>query len=422
MLVCAVSTAQINIGDKLEQKARERLERRVDRTIDQGFDKTEEGVDQGARSATKRKDKDGTDGTEEIEHSPSHTGAEGGSSNAGTAATSARMTAYGKFDFVPGDKVIAMEDYMQDAIGDFPGRWNTNTSGEVVTISGHEGRWLKLSGEGFYYPEFLGTIPENATVEFGAAVLEEYGLTCRGITVHFMQDGNLLKEDRTARVSVGIHPDQRGHTDIVVYDVNKELVMTNRRNQDHFVEGGVAPVAQVSLWRQKNRLRVYLNEEKVWDIPRAFQNDVDYRMTFESGTCKVSPYLGNLRVAAGAPDTRNKLITEGRFVTSGILFDSGSDRIRPESHGTIKEIATVLQENGDVRVRIIGHTDSDGDDARNLELSKRRAAAVKEILASEFKLDGARMETDGKGESQPAGPNDTPQGKANNRRVEFVKL
>jgi outer membrane protein OmpA-like peptidoglycan-associated protein len=133
-------------------------------------------------------------------------------------------------------------------------------------------------------------------------------------------------------------------------------------------------------------------------------------------------YFKDLRVAAGAPDTRNKLITEGRLVTRGILFDSGSDRIKPESYGTLKEIGTVLTENPGVRVRIIGHTDSDGEEAVNLELSKRRAAAVREALVKEFAVDGGRLETDGKGEGTPAGPNDSPQGKANNRRVEFVKL
>jgi len=99
-----------------------------------------------------------------------------------------------------------------------------------------------------------------------------------------------------------------------------------------------------------------------------------------------------------------------------------SDRIRGESYGTLKEIATVLKENATVRVRIVGHTDADGDDAANLDLSQRRAAAVKAVLTSEFGIDAARMETDGRGETEPAAGNDTPAGKAANRRVEFVKL
>ena len=121
-------------------------------------------------------------------------------------------------------------------------------------------------------------------------------------------------------------------------------------------------------------------------------------------------------------DTRNKLITEGEFVTRGILFDVNSDKIKPESYGILKEIGTVLKENPTVKVKIVGHTDSDGDDAKNLDLSKRRAAAVKNALNTEFGIAADQMETDGKGETQPSDPNTTPQGKANNRRVEFIKL
>ncbi|MEJ7674299.1 MAG: OmpA family protein [Chitinophagaceae bacterium] len=90
--------------------------------------------------------------------------------------------------------------------------------------------------------------------------------------------------------------------------------------------------------------------------------------------------ISNLKLAVGAPDTRNKLITEGKFVTRGILFDINSDKIKPESYGAIKDIATVLKENADVKVKIVGHTDSDGDDNSNLELSKRRAASYKNCI------------------------------------------
>jgi outer membrane protein OmpA-like peptidoglycan-associated protein len=170
-----------------------------------------------------------------------------------------------------------------------------------------------------------------------------------------------------------------------------------------------------------------MNEEKVLDLPRAFAAGKTYdMMMFEIWSDMnndVDRYLiNNLNLAVGAPDTRNKLITEGKFVTTGILFDVNSDKIKPESYGVLKEIAGVLNENPEVKVKIVGHTDSDGKDADNLVLSKRRAESVKAALINEFKIDATRMDTDGKGESQPVDKNDTPQGKANNRRVEFIKL
>jgi flagellar motor protein MotB len=180
----------------------------------------------------------------------------------------------------------------------------------------------------------------------------------------------------------------------------------------------------IAIWRQRQRVRVYMNQEKVWDLPRAAAAAAKFNalVFFVPGGCgNCEYYLAGLRVATGAPDTRNKIITEGKWVTHGILFDVNSDRIKPESYGTLKEMAGVLTESSDLKVVIVGHTDSDGDDAANMDLSKRRAAAVKSTLVSEFKIDAGRLETDGKGESQPIDKNDNPAGKANNRRVEFIK-
>ena len=88
----------------------------------------------------------------------------------------------------------------------------------------------------------------------------------------------------------------------------------------------------------------------------------------------------------------------------------------------MKSIADVLIENPDVRVRVAGHTDSDGNADANIDLSKRRAAAVKACLEKEFGSAGSRIETDGKGQTEPLVPNNTVEGKAKNRRVEFVKI
>ncbi|HSN61747.1 MAG TPA: OmpA family protein, partial [Ferruginibacter sp.] len=131
--------------------------------------------------------------------------------------------------------------------------------------------------------------------------------------------------------------------------------------------------------------------------------------------------LGNIRLAIGAPDTRNKLVTEGKFVTHGILFDVNSDQIKPSSYGALKDIAQVLTENAGLKVLIVGHTDTDGEPAANLELSKKRAQAVKTFISKEFSIDSGRLQTDGKGETQPIEKNTTDEGKANNRRVEFIR-
>ena len=176
----------------------------------------------------------------------------------------------------------------------------------------------------------------------------------------------------------------------------------------------------IAIWVQKTRVRLYQNENKLFDTPKAFPTGCvkPDRLRFEDGAAMVS----NIRIAVGAPDMRNKLLTEGKLVTYGIYFDVNKDVVKPESYGTLKEIAKVLTENPGVRVKIIGHTDSDGADAANLDLSKRRGASVKNELVKSFGIDVSRLESDGMGKSQPVAPNDSPVNKALNRRVEFIKL
>lgn len=346
-----------------------------------------------------------------------------------TAATSApaapSFASYSKFDFVPGERIVAAEDFAQDAIGDFPARWNTNASGEIVTIAGQPGRWLKLTRAGFFTPEFITDLPDNVTVEFDLTTPPDFN---GGFPLQtaFVQLADLKKPAEWQGASNNFfftaHVSPTRGTSELTSRQDGESAAGNQTQTTQLAATG-KPV-HIAVWRQRQRVRVYMNQEKVWDIPRAAAASAKFNslVFFVSGGCgDCEYYLANLRVATGAPDTRNKILTEGKWVTHGILFDVNSDRIKPESYGTLKEMAGVLTESSDLKVLIVGHTDSDGDDATNMDLSKRRAASVKATLASEFKIDASRMDTDGKGETQPIDKNDNAAGKANNRRVEFIK-
>ena len=204
---------------------------------------------------------------------------------------------------------------------------------------------------------------------------------------------------------------------------NGDSAAANQATTPQLAAKNGAPI-HIAVWRQRQRVRVYFNQEKLWDVPRGLAASAKPNTIFFSlpeADPELAYYITNIRVATGEPDTRNKILTDGKWISHGILFDVNSDRIKGESYGSVKEIAAVLTENKDLKIQIVGHTDSDGDDAANLDLSKRRAASVKAALANEFKIDASRMETDGKGESQPVDSNDTPAGKANNRRVEFIR-
>jgi outer membrane protein OmpA-like peptidoglycan-associated protein len=130
----------------------------------------------------------------------------------------------------------------------------------------------------------------------------------------------------------------------------------------------------------------------------------------------------SIRVAAGGKKLYDVLAAKGRVSTQGILFDTGSDRLRPESTPTLTEIGEMLKAHPDLKVAIEGHTDNVGQPAANEALSEKRAAAVKEYLVGRLGIDAARLTTAGYGNTKPVAPNTTPEGRQNNRRVEFVKM
>ncbi|MEP6885257.1 MAG: OmpA family protein [Gammaproteobacteria bacterium] len=116
-----------------------------------------------------------------------------------------------------------------------------------------------------------------------------------------------------------------------------------------------------------------------------------------------------------------RLAVDKKVDVYGIYFDFASDRLRPESAPVLAEIAAVLSKNGGWKLGISGHTDNVGGDASNLELSRLRALAVKSTLVEQYKIAADRMSTGGFGASQPQSTNDTPDGRARNRRVELVR-
>lgn len=124
----------------------------------------------------------------------------------------------------------------------------------------------------------------------------------------------------------------------------------------------------------------------------------------------------NVRVAAGG----NKF-TESKIVTHGINFDIDKASIKPESMGTLNMIVKVMKNNPDVKFEIDGHTDNTWESAHNLTLSQQRADAVEDQLMK-MGIDQSRLTTKGLGDTKPISDNNSPEGKANNRRVEFVKI
>ncbi|HEX8315412.1 MAG TPA: OmpA family protein [Flavisolibacter sp.] len=420
LMIAIPAISQAQLGGLLK-KAKNKVEQRIENKVDNEMNKTLDQVE----------------------------GKQTTSSNTSTTATSASSTeqpteekpslkSYSKFDFVPGEKIIYAEDFAQDAIGELPLTWNSSGKGEVQTIEGKQGKWLRGFENTFYLTGNKKSFGENYTVEFDAIFY--FQPKVKGYVLPYWKAGLMSSGGMDPADNSFLRDQGKFNATQITFSpgsngaafVESEAKGSPSFKSDRMYLGDLTPffnqVVHYSVQVQKTRFRMWINDRKVFDIPRAMiAKDTMNQLYFylESSNYEedeIGLFVSNIKVATGLPDTRHKLIEEGKFSTTGILFDVNAATIKPESNGVLKELGGLLNEHKDVKIKIIGHTDSDGTDAANLELSKKRSEAVKAALAKDYSIDESRIQTDGKGESTPVGDNKTKEGKAQNRRVEFIKL
>lgn len=331
-------------------------------------------------------------------------------------------------DFVSGSKVIFEEKFGQDAEGDFPVNWFTNSSGEIQNLNNK--KWLQLSDKGSFTPNNITKLPENFTFEFDVTTTDNFNFYSTPLNIVFTE--KTTKADnvwntvikRKEGVVFSVHPtsslSKQGRSEVFVISEKKEI-LKNKVDISEFNNNN--NTVRVQVWRQKNRFRMYIDGKKAWDLPSAF-GDANYnQIIFFIGTYKNSTdklFISNLRLAEAGEDKRHKLLETGNFTTNEILFDVNKATIKPASFKILDELGKALAENPSVHVSITGHTDNDGNDDANQKLSENRAKAVAQYFQTKYKISSSRLETYGKGESEPLNDNTSAEDKKQNRRVEFV--
>jgi len=329
------------------------------------------------------------------------------SSGSGTSTPVAAedMTLYTKYDFIPGNRVIFYDDLSDEEEGEFPFRWNLNNGVFEIARMGGE-YWILCTDAGSIVPKTpVGPLPEMYTVE-----MEIYG-----VGPEFSQPYFYIQWLDTSGKRIGQFQIRSTSTSLQIQ--GKELA--SKLLRESLSKG----VHTMRIMATKRSIKCFINQVRVANVPRIEGfNPVGFNVFMdpynkEGNYCMIKSF----RFAEGGKSMRDQLDEDGKIVTHGILFDPGSHTIKGESFKTLKLIGRLFEDDSELRLSIEGHTDSDGSEADNSELSHNRSKAVVNYLIQTYGINADRLESRGWGESKPIDTNDTPEGKANNRRVELVK-
>jgi outer membrane protein OmpA-like peptidoglycan-associated protein len=338
--------------------------------------------------------------------------------------SSEKLKPWSKYNFVPGDKVIFQDDLTGEESGEFPSRWDL-IKGSAENASFDGGNVINFENKSIITPlmETDEYLPEVFTIEFDAYYDEQ---RMDSYVYHQLYkirfwNGDSYVVFRDLEVS---------YNPINIYRYGASLSGKVKGVKKEF-EGFEGSLKQKQpVWRHiaiafnKRSLKVFVDQYRALNIPNLGFKPTMVSIETYTNTHIKEPYvraIKNIRIAEGGKKLYERVMADGKFVTNGILFDVNKATIKPESMGVINEIVKMMNEHPELKFSIEGHTDSDGSENSNQILSGKRSESVKEALAG-LGIDSSRMQTKGFGESVPMDSNTTPEGKANNRRVEFIKI
>jgi OmpA-OmpF porin, OOP family len=314
------------------------------------------------------------------------------------------------YDFVPGERVIFYSDFTGDQVGNFPERLQfVEGNMEVAELDGR--RVMRATSQSKLTIPLPEVLPQRFTIE-----------------IDVINRPALAGEDFHLRGSVGTVADNR--TSIIGWGSDGVALVgggggevkpaSSEANRLRYL----GKPAQLRILGDGKYIKVYLDEKRMANVPNAnFERSNVLHLIIDARSDENPAYIGRIRVAESRKSLYDDLAANGRVATQGLLFDVGSDLLRPESTPTLMQIAAMLEQHPELRLRIEGHTDNVGAKDANRTLSDRRAAAVKAVLVGAYyHVNAGRLESKGLGDTKPAGTNATPEGRSNNRRVELVKM
>lgn len=399
LMIVSSQNAQAQLFKKIKNEVKNRVERKA---VTKAGDATDHAMDKIEDGATGKKN---NGGSEEGEMSPD---------NKADKSKGASTASYRNYDFVPGDKIIFEPDLSAEPDAELPARFAVQSgNAEIQSYKGEKILHLQADGNATITPLMSSEnyLPDQFTLEFDMMYENDdsYFRYVNDFEVQFRKaEDNNYKNYPLFR--------------FVIENNSRSVFGNQSAGSQNFQEALSKSVNTGNVW---HHIAIYVRK----NIGKAYidQYRVVATNTLPAGAGKLAIKtdrygikIRNFRLAAGGDDKYSRIVTDGKFITHGILFEVGKSTIRPESMGTLNEIVKLMKEHADLLFEINGHTDSDGKADANMRLSEERASAVKAKLV-EMGIEESRLTTKGFGATRPIDKNDTAEGKANNRRVEFVK-
>ena len=396
--------------EKVKREAENRAERRVDKGIDKVYDEAEDEIDgkNKKNKKTKKKKSEVKKAKEKAEVAEDNNKKTNSSIKSDTHQP---KVVWNRFDFVPGDTVIFEDGPGADEEnGEFPSRWDLYKGGAeiaevdgkpVITFTTEAGNMYSKGIVPYLKDAEQDYLPDVFTIEFDAFFLPKVYNNRYYITFY---DRKNQKYFKNAQTDIFVNS-------IEFVDSEGKLKDKNRGNWD--TEGGWR---HISIAFTKGKFKMYLEDQRLVNIPHFKGNPTGVTLSagFEGN------YIKNFRIAKGGVKYYKRVLSEGKIIVNGIKFDINKATLKPESMGPINRIYKLMKKQPKLKFSVEGHTDSDGDAKTNMKLSKARAKTVMNKLIA-MGISKSRLKYTGFGESKPIDNNATPEGKANNRRVEFVK-
>ncbi|MCR5519258.1 MAG: OmpA family protein [Bacteroidales bacterium] len=421
LLTCMAANGQSflkNLGERaknaVENKISEKVENTVNRAVDKAAEKAEKKIKgkKGAEAEAKAAEV-------EKQVAEQETVAEKPVEKPVEKTVKKVQASYAKTDFVPGDEIFFEDTFENEKVGEFPLRWEL-LDGYVETAEIEGRKVLAFTDDGIgevtplIKPEYAW-LPDIFTVEFDLfiAPVNENGDSELSMIIHFFDAGE--KNNSTSKVYLWYRESDgssniswnlgniSGQKDLTVDVKNNPLALGE---WNHF-----------AFSFNKRAFKCYINGYRIINVPSM---PVPAWLSLSSGSKYIYSGVSNVRIAKGAVPLYDRLMSDGKIVTYAITFETGKADLKPESMIEINRIAKLMKENPGLEFEVQGHCDATGSDRVNDPLSQKRAEAIVAAIV-EQDIAEARLTPVGKGSHSPIASNSTEEGRAKNRRVEFVK-